>query len=129
MLSLFPSLLFLAPLSALAIRVALAILFALAAYTRARNASSIFLYVLAALEFAAALSFALGYRAQAGAVLGAVLVGAWFVVPSYDDCSARTARGLPSLRAYPKSTALLMFILCLSILVTGPGAFAFDLPL
>ena len=115
MLSLFPALLFLAPLSALVIRVAIACLFILSSYTRTRSASSLFLYTFTALEFVAALSLALGYWAQAGAVLGAVIVGVWFVIPS--------------MRAYSKSTTLLMLILCLSILVTGPGAFAFDLPL
>lgn len=116
MLSLFPSLLFLAPLSALVIRAVVACFFALAAYTHTRNAgASPLLYTFAVLECVTALSLALGYWAQAGALLGVLLVVLSFI--------------LPRARPYPTNTLILMLVMCLSILVTGPGAFAFDLPL
>ena len=115
MLSLFPELLFLAPLSALLIRASIAVLFALGAYDRFRGSSSAVWYVLAILEALAALSLSLGYWAQAGALLALALIALSLV--------------LPTLRRYPISTLLLLFVMCLSILVTGPGAFAFDLPL
>jgi uncharacterized membrane protein YphA (DoxX/SURF4 family) len=115
MLSVFPELLFLAPFSAFVIRVSIACLFALAAYSHARATPSIFIYILAALEILAALSLAIGYYAQMGALFGILVVGVWFIV--------RTTR------PYSLSTALLMLVMSLSILVTGPGALAFDLPL
>ena len=71
MLSMFPGLLFLAPLSALVIRASIAVIFSLGAYTHARSSASAFLYIIALLETLAALSLALGYYAQPGALLGA----------------------------------------------------------
>jgi len=116
MLSMFPELLFLAPLSALVIRASVAALFALSAYMRVRGEASTFIYIMAALETLAALSLAIGYKSQLVAFLGVLLIGVWIFM------------GRP-VRQYPLSTALLAAVMSLSLLVTGPGAFAFDLPL
>lgn len=115
MLSIFPDLLFLAPLSALAIRMSVACVFALASYTHARNAPSLRWYGISVFEFVAALSLALGYFAQGGALVGILLIIVWYA--------------FPSLRTYSRGTLFLTLVMCLSLLVTGPGAFAFDLPL
>ncbi len=115
MLSLFPELLFLAPLSALVIRAAVAAMFALAAYSHVRGAT-MFIYIIAALEAVATLSLAFGYYAQAGALLAALIAGSWAIL------------GRPA-RPYPLTTTLLLIVMSLSLIVTGPGAFAFDLPL
>jgi len=115
MLSMFPGLLFLAPFSALVIRVTLAAFLAVAAYTHARKESSLFLYFMATLEAIAALFLAIGYYAQAGALMGVLVVGTWLI--------------LKNIRPYSSGAVFLLFIMCLSVLVTGPGAFAFDLPL
>lgn len=112
----FPELLFLAPLSALVIRASVAALFALSAYMRVRGDATTFIYIMAALEALVALSLALGYRSQVGALLAVLIIGAWIFM------------GRP-VRLYPLSTALLALVMSLSLLVTGPGAFAFDLPL
>ena len=112
----FPELLFLAPLSALLIRASVAAVFAIAAYTHSRNTPSSFTYTFIVLEALAVLSLAAGVYAQVGALLGVLLAGTWLAI------------GRP-LRPYPLSTTLLVLVMCLSILVTGPGAFAFDLPL
>lgn len=115
MLSVFPELLFLAPFSAFVIRVAVACLFALAAYTHARVSPTMLSYVFAALETIAALSLAIGYYAQIGALIGICIAGVWLTIKSA--------------RLYSPSTIFLMLVMCLSLLVTGPGALAFDLPL
>ena len=107
MLSIFPELLFLAPLSALVIRATVAAMFALATYAHVRGAT-LFIYIMAALEAIATLSLAFGYYAQAGALLAALLATAWALL------------GRPA-RPYPLTTTLLLIIMCLSLLVTGPG--------
>ena len=112
----FPELLFLAPLSALIIRASLASIFMLATYIHVRGVKSTFAYIIALLEVVCALSLALGYYAQLGALLGFLIASAWI------------ALGRP-IRPYALSTSLLVMVMSLSVLITGPGALAFDLPL
>ncbi|HEY4526866.1 MAG TPA: hypothetical protein VJK53_03405 [Candidatus Paceibacterota bacterium] len=114
MLSLFPQILFLAPLSAFVIRIALAILFAGASW-RHISEPSLTMRVFAIVEIAVAATLVAGAWTQAVALGAAVLLLAGLFVPS--------------LRANPRSTALLALVMCLSLLVTGAGAIAFDLPL
>ncbi len=114
MLSLFPQILFLAPFSALLIRLTLAIMFALAAYRHATREDS-------------------GVRFWAGieaALAAALIAGAWTQAVALVALIASIV-GLivPSMRAFPKSTMLLVLVLCISLVVTGAGALAFDLPL
>ncbi|MBI2048528.1 MAG: hypothetical protein HYT30_01210 [Parcubacteria group bacterium] len=116
MLSMFPELLFLTPLSALIIRAAAAVVFALAAYIHARGIRSPLAYIMALLECACALSLMLGSYAQLGALLGVLLTLAWLIL------------GRPA-RPFPLSTTLLLLVMSFSVMITGPGAFAFDLPL
>jgi len=114
MLSLFPELLFLAPLSALVIRVAAALAFGYAAtaHVRTQNLSMRAIGIIEGV--CAALLFFGGYT-QAAAIIGIVLLLIYIFAPAY--------------RTLPLTTNLLLVVLCLSLLVTGAGPFAFDLPL
>ncbi|MDO8481871.1 MAG: hypothetical protein Q7S75_02205 [bacterium] len=114
MLSVFPSILFLAPLSAFLIRIALALVFAYAAWSHFSRAENSF-RVLAVVEFLSVVSIASGAKAQIGALIGAFIIFFWLM---------RT-----SMRPVAIGTALLALVMCLSLLVTGSGAIAFDLPL
>ncbi len=114
MLSLFPEILFLAPLGAFLIRIAAAFTLAYIAYRHA-YAPDALSRTGAVIEAGAAVLLLLGVFTQAGALLGIGIVLAHV--------------GLRSLRVLPMSTMLLLLALCLSALVTGAGAFAFDLPL
>lgn len=112
MFATFPQLLFLAPLSALLIRVSLALIFAYSAWHHAHKHNALILSILEV------------------CLAGLLVVGAWTqpiglvsVVPIILMLSASSHRTLP------KSTLFLSLILCLSLVVTGAGAFAFDLPL
>ncbi len=112
MLSLFPQLLFLSPLSATFIRVVLAIvLFTLA---RKHFSTTTTLVYLGVIEVTLAILLVLGAWTQAlaiGAII--ILIIVFFSRP----------------RALPASTLALSFVLALSLIVTGAGAWAFDWPL
>ncbi|TSC87022.1 MAG: hypothetical protein G01um10148_127 [Parcubacteria group bacterium Gr01-1014_8] len=114
MLSLFPELLFLAPFSALVIRVAVAVIFAFSAWTRMQSEQTL-LKVFGAIDAILAVMFLSGGYTQLAALIGAVCAIAWL---------SRT-----SIRPLPVSTVWLALIMCISLLVTGAGPFAFDLPL
>lgn len=114
MLSLFPQLLFLAPLGAFVIRIAAALTFGFIAYRHSHEASGLAKGA-AVLEAACAALLLVGMYTQVGALLG---IGIWILHAAWRP-----------LRVLPVSSMLLLFALCLSILVTGAGAFAFDLPL
>jgi hypothetical protein len=114
MLSLFPQILFLAPYAATFLRIAIAIMLALAAWKHVtpRNLST---RLLSAIEIIIAAMLILGALTQ-----GAVIVaGAIFIL---HIASARHA-------IFSRSTLILALLICLSLLVTGPGALAVDLPL
>ena len=114
MLSVFPQILFLAPIAATLIRLALAALYAYAAWRHAER-SDVASRTLALGEVAVTISLLLGVWAQPGALLGAIISAIWVFQPSS--------------RVISLSTALLSFVMCFSLLLTGAGAFAFDLPL
>lgn len=114
MLSLFPQLLFLAPFAAFAIRIALVILIVLAAWKHVAERDML-LKTLGVFEIAAAIALFVGAWTQ-GAALLAMLGVALGVA-------------YPKLRAYPISTVALSLVMLATLVVTGPGAFAFDLPL
>ncbi len=114
MLSLFPQILFLAAFSAFLIRVALALLIAYAAWKHSSQ-DSVLLRILGILEVAAAGAFLVGAWVQ-GVALAAFLVIA-------------IGLAFPRVRVFPLSTTLLSLVMLLSLVVTGAGVFAFDLPL
>ena len=114
MLSLFPQILFLAPFAALLIRLALVVVLAIAAWNHMSRRDTL-LNTWSLLEFAAAAALLIGLWVQAVALLAFLgLVLTLFI---------------PKMRVFPKSTMALACVLALSLVVTGAGAIAFDLPL
>lgn len=114
MLSIFPEILFLAPFSALVLRAVLAVILTLAAWQHVRT-HLLAKRLLGIIEAGTALALALGVVTQGAAVIATGLIIAQIAVPR-----ART---------FPQSTLWLALAISLSILVTGAGALAFDLPL
>jgi hypothetical protein len=114
MLSLFPGILFLAPLSAFFIRIALAIVFLLATKRHWPRLERKF-HILAVIEFATAVSVGVGAWTQAGAIAGLATALFWIAQPS--------------MRPISRIATFLSIVLCLSLIITGAGPFAFDLPL
>ncbi len=114
MLSLFPEILFLAPFSAFLIRLSVAVLFGYAASKHFAE-PDMTMRALAAIEGVCAAMLFLGLYAQGAALLGILL----FFVHAFN----------PRFRTFPTSTGALLLVLCISLLVTGAGPLAFDLPL
>lgn len=114
MLSVFPSILFLAPFSALLIRIALSLVFIFAGWKHLSREDKR-IRALSAFEFATAISFAVGAWTQIGALAGIVITILWL--------------SFPYTRTVSKVATLLTLVMCVSLLVTGGGALAFDLPL
>ncbi|MDP2649102.1 MAG: hypothetical protein U1D26_01950 [Patescibacteria group bacterium] len=114
MLSTFPQLLFLAPLAAALVRLALAIAFGYTAWRHVRTPETL-LRISGAAEAAVGLALLLGAWTQPIALLGAVLVVIALLSP-------RT-------RTLPRSTLALALVMCATLVITGAGAFAIDLPL
>lgn len=114
MLSLFPQILFLAPFSASLIRLALACVFFLMAWKHFAAPENS-LRALGVLEIALSAALVLGTWTQGVALLGAARI--------FLDIF------IPRLRVLPLSTTLLSLVMLLSLVVTGAGVFAFDLPL
>ena len=114
MLSVFPEILFLAPFAALIIRVALAGVFAGAAWKHAHQ-TSVASRSFSIGEVAVAIALFLGAWTQPASLLGAIISVVWLL--------QKTSR------VFELSTILLALAMSLSLLLTGPGAIAFDLPL
>ena len=114
MLSVFPDVLFLSPFAATIIRVSLAILFAYAAW-RHLERTDIASRTLGGFEILAAGFLAAGAWTQPGALLGVIISAIWYFQPSS--------------RIFVLSTTLLAIVMSFSLILMGPGAFAFDLPL
>ena len=116
MLSLFPEILFLSPFAPLIIRVALALLMLYDGYvllgrsqTQAR--------VAALCSFIVAALFFVGAWTQLAAILFAVAFLVYLIFPYGPGTSM------------PRSTIALAIVMALTLVLTGPGAYAFDLPL
>lgn len=114
MLSLFPELLYLAPFSAFIIRITIGFMFALSAYRHVFIPTPI-MRALGVIEGISAVLLFVGGYTQAAALVGFVTIAFTLYVSEY--------------RTFPRSTLALLLIMCLSLLVTGAGPFAFDLPL
>jgi uncharacterized membrane protein YphA (DoxX/SURF4 family) len=132
MLSLFPQILFLAPFGTTLLRVAAGITFLVVAWMhfdrRAALGEEEFIVIgrgawipifAALVEFLVGGALVLGAYTQAAALIGALLAFKHFV----------WQRRYPQFFPLPRSTSALLFVICLSLLVTGAGIFAFDLPL
>ncbi len=119
MLSLFPQILFLAPFSALLIRIAAAVVFGYDAWNRFSRKPAPWVMVVVVLEIVVAIMLLVGFYTQAAALVGAITLGLLFYVNFADE----------KINVIREITWWLMLILLFSLMVTGPGPFAFDLPL
>lgn len=114
MLSLFPELLFLSSFAATLIRIALAVFLAYEAWNGMAHAS------VPARAFAAAKIL----------IAAALFVGAWTQLAALGATIIFTlSLFVPRMRTSPLSATLLALAMALSLIVTGAGAVAFDLPL
>lgn len=113
MLSLLPELLFLAPLSAFIIRVVVGISLGIIAYRHILVPTT--LRAVGIIEGVTALLLIVGAYTQGAAIVALIIIGTSFFLPAW--------------RKFPRSTLLLLGILALSLILTGAGPFAFDLPL
>jgi uncharacterized membrane protein YphA (DoxX/SURF4 family) len=133
MLSLFPGLLFLAPLATTLVRIAAGLAFACIAYrltmTREEishaklpivgHATEWMIWLAALVTFATAVLLIVGLWTQAAAILGML------IALKHGIGTRRYAAIIPlSGGAY-----FLLFIICLSLLFSGAGALGVDLPL
>lgn len=114
MLSLFPEMLFLAPFSALLIRLALAVLLAYAAWQHV-TVRDLTIRSLSFVEAILAAALIVGAWTQGIAILAFILLALHALIPR--------------LRLFATSTVLLALVICASLVVTGAGPLAFDLPL
>ncbi len=114
MLALLPQILFLGAFAASLIRVVLACMFAYNAWNNvSKNDMAVRAFAL--LEIAIATALLVGAATQAVALAASLLLIVSLLVPQF--------------RVWPRSTVALMLVMTITLIVTGPGAFAFDLPL
>ena len=114
MLSVFPEILFLAPLAPFLIRLAVGGVFVFAAGAHMKDAA-ILARAVSVIEIVIAILLIAGAWIQLAA-LGAVAIAIVHVF-------------VPSLRTASLGVTLLALVMSISLVVTGAGAFAFDLPL
>lgn len=112
--SLFPQILFLAPVVYALYRATIAAFLALDALDQYKK-SDVVAKIIAALEVIAAIGLVLGAYAQAAALLSAAIMILQLSVKKY--------------RVLPTTTILLLLIMSIGQVILGPGLFAFDIPL
>jgi uncharacterized membrane protein YphA (DoxX/SURF4 family) len=135
MLNPLPEILFLEPLAPFVLRIAAGIIFLIIGYShlmkerregiasdlraRWKAAGAFFIFGIGVAELLAGLSLLLGFLTQIGAILGGIIaLTLLWISKTY----AKIAADSPAFYT-------LLFAICLSLLLTGAGAFAFDLPL
>ncbi len=111
MLSIFPELLFLSLFAPFILRVTLAVLFGLASWARFKKGP----LALSVAEALVAILILIGAWTQLAALAALALLGIYLCFRSHAP--------------YTRSTLLLALPIAFSLLITGAGAFAFDLPL
>ena len=114
MLAMFPNVLFLGLYSALLIRTALALTLAYAAWNHVKGERAGH-RILSGVEILTAGALAVGAWTQLAAIIAVCILAIW--------------SAFPSTRTVARGTIALAIVLALSLIVTGPGAYAFDLPL
>ena len=114
MLSLFPDILFLAPFSAFLLRLSLGVVFGYAAWKYFAHETTL-LRAFGFVEAIIAIALIAGAWTQAAALAAFIVIAIHFF--------------MPSLRTIALGTALLSLVISISLLVTGAGVFALDLPL
>lgn len=132
MLSVFPEILFLSPLAPTLLRLSSGVIFLMIAWKHYEEREAIgatefsvigrgiWIPLFAAvIELGVSLALIIGMYTQAVAILGALLALKHFI----------WNRAYPQLFPLSRISSALLFVICLSLIVTGAGAFAFDLPL
>lgn len=133
MLSLFPGLLFLAPLATTLVRAAAGLLFAIVAFRMVLTRDAIsqarviiighiphwMVWVSAIVTFIVGILLIVGLWTQGAAIVG-------MLIAIKHGLGVRKYRNILPLSG---SAYFLLFVICLSLLFSGAGAFAFDLPL
>ncbi len=132
MLSLFPQLLFLAPLSATILRIAVGITFLTIAYVHWKRreeisqtrfpiigSGALWIYIALTAETLLGAMLIVGYATQLAALLG------FLMTVKHAVFAKKYPRAIPLCRG----EYLLLAAICLSLLFTGAGAFAYDWPL
>jgi uncharacterized membrane protein YphA (DoxX/SURF4 family) len=133
MLSLFPGILFLAPFSATILRFGAGISFMYIGYSllvRRGELSTVrlplighpplwLIWITGLITLLDGLALFVGYGTQAAAILGML------IALKHLSLSGRWS----TVRPVARSTYLLLFLICLTLLISGAGPFGFDLPL
>jgi uncharacterized membrane protein YphA (DoxX/SURF4 family) len=137
MLNIFPDLLFLQLLAPFLLRVAIGIMFIWVGYsyvskdravatsqlkTKWPKTASAIVWVSGMFEIVAGLFLVVGFLTQIAAIAG-ILIAAKAL------CAKLLYKDLDKVAKYSKMFYILVLIVSLSLLVSGAGAFAFDLPL
>ena len=132
MLSLFPQILYLAPLGTTLLRVTTGLVFVYLAYAHYTNhkaasqelsrligGAGIIIYIYSGIELALGLSLIAGTWTQLAALVGAVVALKVILIH----------RTMHELRPISTLSYALLAVMCLSLIFSGAGAFAVDLPL
>lgn len=114
MFSLFPQLLWMTPVTFVLMRVAAGIIFGYASWKHVFHGSQP-VRALGILELILAVGILLGAWTQAAAALGVLVLITWLLV-------SKT-------RPFTRIETALVLIMCVSLVITGAGPFAIDLPL
>jgi uncharacterized membrane protein YphA (DoxX/SURF4 family) len=114
-LSLLPQLFFLAPFSLIITRGALAALLFIAAKEQWSPQATALSRLLIGIEGVIGVALALGFMTQAAAIATLVICGIWIMSPQ--------------MRPYPLSSVLLAIVMAITLILSGAGLFAIDLPL
>ncbi len=114
MFSVFPELLWLTPLTFVLIRLSVALMFGYAAWKHVFHGAP-WLRALGILELVVAAGIFVGAWTQVAAAVGALTLIVWLFVGK--------------MRPFTRIETLLALVMCASLVVTGAGLFAFDLPL
>lgn len=132
MLSLFPDILWLSPFAYTLLRITAGLVFLSVAWTHVEKrdelsridftvaGSGLWIPIFAGIvEFGIGVALVLGIFTQAAAILGALGALKSFI----------WKRRYPAMIPISRTASALLFVICLSLVVTGAGALAFDLPL
>lgn len=124
MLNTFPELLTYSFFAPFLLRACIAFALLFLAYTQWKRrqeakASPTYVWVSIAASVVAGIALLVGYGTQIATLLAIVI----FIV------GLQTKRRYPSIVTFPASTVVVLIVVCVSLLLTGAGAFAMDLPL
>lgn len=135
MLTIFPNLLFLAPFSATIIRFAVGLFFIYTAFALHADRREIarsrlpiigfprpwMVYLTCVVLIVIAAALIVGFGTQVAAIAGMAVIAIHLAIPR--------SWLHPGIDPIARSAHLLLFIMCLTLLITGAGPLAYDLPI